>query len=258
MWNVIHLEFLEELSHNRLSDRERCDHYFCRVLWMEFFKRTIDSIPSIGQTYSGAKLDTREVFGSLRNWYIKAHWYEIYDLIEFVSECSNIFTNKFNEKVNEVLEREMSGYRIVSGRVVRIISDEEISEIEQAINETSEWSSVNTHLKSALKFISDKKGADYRNSIKESISAVESLCGIITNVQGGTLGNLVNEMARTHGLNKSLGKSISALYGFASEHAGIRHGLNENSDHVGFDEAKFIFVTCSSMINYLKLVYLPK
>jgi len=67
------------------------------------------------------------------------------------------------------MNREFSGYIFVSGKVMPRISNIEISEIERAMN--SPLDSVNEHLKQALSLISKKENPDYRNSIKESISA---------------------------------------------------------------------------------------
>jgi hypothetical protein len=77
-----------------------------------------------------------------------------------------------------VLESELSGWRFVGDQITKITSKAEIEEIEAALS--SPFTPVNTHVDNALKKMSDKKSPDYRNSIKESISAVEALCRIIT------------------------------------------------------------------------------
>lgn len=47
-------------------------------------------------------------------------------------------------------------------------------------------------------------------------------------------------------------KAFSSLYGYTSDDAGIRHALTDNDRNVDFHEAKFMLVTCSSFINFLK------
>jgi len=65
---------------------------------------------------------------------------------------------------NSVLESEVSAYRFVGGKIIQMTSEEEISEIEEALGKPLK--SVRTHLKRALDLLSDKKAPDYRNSLK--------------------------------------------------------------------------------------------
>jgi len=63
---------------------------------------------------------------------------------------------------NSILE-EVSGYHFVEGKITQITSEEEISEIEEALE--IPLKPVRTHLENALKLFSDRKSPDYRNSI---------------------------------------------------------------------------------------------
>jgi len=87
---------------------------------------------------------------------------------------------------NDVLESEMSAYRFVGKYITQITSKEEISEIEEALR--TPLKPVRIHLEKSLELLSDRKSPDYRNSIKESISAVEAVCKIITGDKKATLG----------------------------------------------------------------------
>ena len=78
---------------------------------------------------------------------------------------------------NQVLEEENAGYRIVGGEVVDVTSAEEITEIEGALS--CGILAVREHIRSAVSLLSERKKPNYRNSIKESISAVESVCRLI-------------------------------------------------------------------------------
>lgn len=80
----------------------------------------------------------------------------------------------FSDAFNKILEKENSAYRIIDGLVQEITNQDEISEIETAINDNPIQHSKD-HLKQALKMMSDRENPDFRNSIKESVSAVESL-----------------------------------------------------------------------------------
>ena len=85
----------------------------------------------------------------------------------------------FVEYCNNVLERELSAYRFVNGILTQISSKDEVEAIEEALNITDNLKPVKTHLNRALELFSDRKTPDYRNSIKESISAIESYCSIL-------------------------------------------------------------------------------
>ncbi len=88
--------------------------------------------------------------------------------------------------------------------------------------------------------------------IKESISAVESLCKIVTNDNNATLGKALNTIEKRFELHNALKSSFSALYGYTSDSGGIRHALLEDDKEVKFEDAKFFLVSCSAFVSYLK------
>jgi hypothetical protein len=53
-------------------------------------------------------------------------------------------------------------------------------------------------------------------------------------------------------LHGSLKKAFMALYGYTSDAGGIRHALSDEDVTPTFEDAKFMLVTCSAFINYLK------
>lgn len=194
-----------------------------------------------------------EVQKVIRSWYFKSVWYELFDFIEALPSFAEYL--HFQKRCNDTLSREQSAYRLLNGQFVRITSEEEIQEIEEAISNTDNWTSINIHLTTALNFLADKKNPDYRNSIKESISAVEALCGIIIGGTKATLGQALAEIEKKYSLHEALKKSFTSLYGYTSDASGIRHSLIENGTDVDFEEAKFMLVTCSAFINFLKSKY---
>lgn len=73
----------------------------------------------------------------------------------------------------------MAGYRIINHIVTPITDENEIKAIQESLEKSKPFKGVYTHLSTALKMLSDRKNPDYRNSIKESISAVESIANVI-------------------------------------------------------------------------------
>lgn len=107
-------------------------------------------------------------------------------------------------------------------------------------------------MKTALEELADRKNPNYRNSIKESISSVESFCKIIIKDDNATLGKALTEIEKTHKLHGALKAAFSAIYGYTSDSGGIRHALLESDVKPEFGEAKFMLVSCSAFISYLK------
>jgi len=254
IWNTVLEDFFGKVNSFTSNYEESDLGHLYRFLWKEFFNYLMDNLP----TWNSAiiKVDTDAVQEILRKWFFKAEWFEVYDLLEFLSSIDNNGLNiAFDENCNRALKRELSAFRVIKGKIVQITSEEEIIEIEQAINDSNPLKSVNTHLVAALELLADRKNPNFRNSIKESISAVEAFCKIITNNNLATLGESLTVIEKKHSLHGALKKSFSSLYGYTSDSSGIRHALLENDVEVGFEEAKFMLVSCSAFINFLKSKY---
>lgn len=243
LWSIYLETFLKKMQN---WSRQPELGSFCRALWFQFFKLPLDTL----SIYGDNTVREESIFQYLRNYFFdkQRQWYDIYDLIEFSVQFAS---KDFIETTNDILEREKSAYRFVNGQIVQITSKTEISEMEEAISSTDKYKPVNTHLNSSLKFLADKQNPDYRNSIKESISAVESMCNIFTKNDKATLGDTLNKLEKDGHLHPALKKAFSALYGYTSDEGGIRHALIEDSRKIDFHEAKFMLVTCSSFINFL-------
>ena len=100
--------------------------------------------------------------------------------------------------------------------------------------------------------LSDRKNPDYRNSIKESISAVETICKRISKNPKATLGDALNELVKNgkikfHGAIQSAFKN---LYGYTNDADGIRHSLMEE-ESLDQEDALFMITSCSAFVNYL-------
>ena len=175
-------------------------------------------------------------------------WYEVYDFVEYtLNYMGNV---KEIAGINQVLERELSGYRFVGGYITDITSKQELVMLESTLAD-DEFPIVNAHLKRALALMSNKREPDYRNSVKESISAVESLARKIANKSNASLGDALNILGRSNTIHPALKKSFASLYGYTSDANGIRHAFSDETDITPAD-AKFFLLSCTSFINYLK------
>ncbi|MCL4369879.1 MAG: hypothetical protein M1380_03080 [Chloroflexi bacterium] len=211
-------------------------------LWRDFFKRPLDLMPS----------DWSAAYGELRTYFFGCPWNKAYDFVEFIAAHDNSPTMKagFMGQCNAVLKQELSGYRFIGNVIAPITSGEQIASVEAAFARTMPLTPVHTHLETALRRLSDRKNPDYRNSVKESISAVESLCRLIAGTPKATLGAALERVEKTVPMHGALRVGFDKLYSYTNDADGIRHSLMEEST-LDFEDAQFMLVSCSAFVSYL-------
>lgn len=246
LWSILNDYFWKKVDHGgNLSYSKYANiSSLLNAYWVLHFKKPNDTIP----------ISTSETINNIRNYFFSCAWHEVYSLIEVTIENSPStfykYKNSFIAQINKTLQEENSGYRIINNQVIEITSEQEIQSIEEALENSQLYSGVQQHLNQALKLMSDRQHPDYRNSIKESISAVESICKIITGNDKASLGQALKIIEDKFGLHEALKKSLSQLYGYTSDADGIRHAMLEESN-LTYIDAKFILVACTNFINYL-------
>jgi hypothetical protein len=248
LWNVIQNYFLKFIEIPGLVIRKAANNFyffFRNDIWGQFFKKPVDDLES-----DSLISQFREIFFS------NLDWYKVYDLIELIVTNYPISSykdrkNDFIKRCNSVLQRENSAYRIIGSIIAPITSNEEIIEIEEALDQKDHFKPVTIHIKDALTFLSDKMEPNFRNSIKESISAVESICQIIAKDKKATLGQALKKVEESIPIHKALKNAFSQLYGYTNEEGGIRHALLAEPN-VEFEDARFMLISCSAFVNYLK------
>ncbi len=229
-----------------------------KSIYIDFFKISSDSIQ-----YGHAKN-----IAAVRLWFYdnETKWYQLYNFIDFmIGARERFFTNEFmsgekekNRKtdtdfvtrVNFFLEREKSAYRILGNRLAPITDPEEIKEIERAISSDGKFILFRSHIARALELYAQKPESDYRNSIKESISAVECVAKIASGDDKATLAIALKKIDKTHPIHEALRQAFLKLYGWTSDAGGIRHALLE-ADQIDEPDARFMLIACSAFGNYL-------
>jgi hypothetical protein len=240
LWNVLYKSYF--------ANEYNSESIIFSIL-VRYFKYTLDEAENFLN-------ETFEICYGNPIRYIKAFfstfkWNEVYDFTEFVPKvCNSERTNQqFRKDCNDILESNLSAYHFVGDKIVEIASEEEIAEIESALQ--TPISPIKEHLNRALVLFADRTNPDYRNSIKESISAVESLCKLITGNAKATLGDALKEIDKLNvGLHPALKDAFSKLYGYTNDADGIRHGLTDEPNLYS-EDARFMLVACSAFINYL-------
>lgn len=189
-------------------------------------------------------------------------WYEKLNLVEYVIQLlKSAFSEdyryrdayvSFVDRLNSYFGDLHFAYRVIDGLIVEVTADEEIKAIEISLESSKD--NIKEHLESALELYAKKPIGDYRNSIKESISAVEAYCREKTGES--TLGKALSSMeSKGFVFPKMLKTAFVNLYTYTNQpDTGIRHALmDEDGKYVpGQEEALFMLVSCCSFLNYLK------
>jgi hypothetical protein len=246
LWNVLDYHIYQPLIHEETHSisYSRFEDLF-KAIWFSFLKIPTDRMPS----------DKFSLVNEMRRLYFSWDYLDKYDFIDFILECRELPMHRENfvGDLNFVLKREFSGYRIIKGVLAPITSETEINEIEKAIENTSsrkKYRSAGIHLDAALSKLADRGSPDYRNSIKESISAIESVCKEIANNKKADLAMAIKELKKTISVHPALEQGFLKIYGYTSDGDGIRHALTEEPS-LDQEDALFMFVAASAFINYL-------
>ena len=224
--------------------------HIIRSIWIKFLKQPIDEMPSSLKGHRDSHR-YKDIFFSL-------DWYRIYDLLEFIVE----YENQNNDprmfaaliiKFNSVFEEEKSAFRFVGTEIAQIVDKTEISEVEESLEHCAAFPGAKRHIEKALSLLSKRENPDYPNSIKESISAVETMCKIITGDEKASLGKALDILKKSSpiAIHGSLLEAWKKLYGYASDAGGIRHAITDSSNIVDFADAKYMLVSCSAFVNHL-------
>lgn len=236
IWNLFYTRFVK-------LNIDFENNYFFEDLYMHLDLH-VDKISS-----NPAKL-RREI----KEKVFRLEWFEVYNLMEFlINDIDDYGKTTIDIKMfNKVLEKEYSAFRIIEKKVVPISNEIEVNSIEKSLQDTGDkFEGANNHIKTAMAFLSDKENPSYRNSIKESISAVESIARKLTGEK--TLGKALAQLEQKGlQINSQLKEAFNKLYAYTnSPDNGVRHAIMEEVKEPDFDDAKYMLVSCSAFINYL-------
>lgn len=192
----------------------------------------------------------------IRSLYFKLQFPDFYDFLEVMAGTyvastypeGDDRTDQFVKRCNFVLKQEKACFRFISNLVTPITNEEEMAEVEKA----AATDEAGSHIQRAIELYRDKNNPDYRNSVKESISAVEATYRRLTGNEHKDIGTAIVEMEKEgmH-LPKSLKNGFTAIYGWTSGEDGIRHAQTEGARSVTEAEARLMLVMCSAYVNYL-------
>lgn len=246
LWNGLHVIIwgADGFLHSRYSSMPEID-VFSEHLWFSYFKKPIDTRPSF------RFLDRSErILKITRDYFFGAQWHEVYDFLEFVVGFFQKSKPRLAEFLNGILATEMAAYRLIDGKIIDITGEQERDMLEEALGDTR-FAGVSSHLERALALLADRKQPDYRNSIKESISAVEAMARVVSGNDKATLGEALKVLEKSGKLHAALKDAFSKLYGYTNDEHGIRHAMLD-VPALSQADAKYFLLSCTSFVNYLK------
>lgn len=244
IWNELDDFFkeIEELSKEYYSEQGTF-RTVMEVCWRDFFKQPVHMIDRV--IYPIYKKEM------IRDKYYNLPWYEVYSFLEFIAGLLSMFGDKrkaaFIEGCNYVLKRENSAYRFINDVLAPITSGLEIKSIEESLINEDEAA---THISSALTMLANKKNDQSRESIAQSISAVEAKAKKVTGNKNATLSELCQK-SKILPNHPQARQALLNLYNYTSGEEGIRHALTDKSQPINPAWARFMLVTCSAFVNLI-------
>lgn len=241
IWNLIYNFFYDNVYEKDFQLYKDIQDY----IWRHYFVLPTDENPM--------KMFTNEY---LKSHILKCGWNEVYDLLQLIAfylntKENNYYFDVYSTYLNAVLEREKAAYRLIGDEITSLTDKQEIKEIEEVLEKSKgRFKNVYEHMTSALHLMSDREKPDYRNSIKESISAVEAISRLICDDPKPTLNKALIKLCDIIDLHGALKDGFIKLYGYTSDDNGIRHALMDE-DNLEYEDAKYMLVSCTSFINYL-------
>jgi hypothetical protein len=249
LWNAFYLTYVQGGMKNDWEDGEdemwmSAYNGLFTCLWVDFLKKTLDTLPNT----------TEKAVDVLKKWFFDTNttWHCLYGFLEFIAKGNfNDAAPKIINLCNAMMERESSGYRFVGNQIAPITNEYEIAAVEEAEQwDDSPFAPASQHIRVAVKLLSDRAHADYRNSIKESISAVESVCKVLAKAPNASLDQALAKLKQKVEIHGAMVSGFGKLYGYTSDADGIRHCMMDESAS-DFEDAKYMLVSCSAFVNFL-------
>ena len=220
-------------------------YHVVRSVWTEVVGGRTDELPRpVIDPFVNNGVTPESVIEVLRIWYSKANWYDVYDLLEHVLHKKLV--KRGTSYVNAMLSREGSAYRFVNDALAPITAEEELAAVEEASRLSGPFHGASEHITQAVTLLSDRSAPDYRNAIKESISAVESA---VQAAVGDSKVDIEKGLEKL-GLHPQLKQAWANMFNWTSDEDGVRHGIKDEPQ-VGISEARYMVVACSAFVNYL-------
>lgn len=181
------------------------------------------------------KADPNDFLNRLESWFFEAECSKVLDFIEFILPVIQQKDDRFDEVIlfcNYAMETEEAGYHIINNKVVRVLTDRELQEIQQAVQGIAE-EPVSKHFSKAIELLGNRKTSNYREAVLEAIAAVDYVMELFPP-------------------QRVTGESLLPIISNPNGLVSFKYALTEGGMTVSFDKARYWIVACASAINLLK------
>lgn len=179
---------------------------------------------------------------------------KVFDMIQMIMRYRWMTIGNFNRDMHDIFRQCRLAYIIDRKHPVTIlpaVTEEEGRALFSAMNQlrNAGLGGAAEHLRKAGEAINR---GDWADSVRESISAVESVARQLDPKAARALGPALKSLDQSGGLHPALKEGFLKIYGYTSDEPGIRHPLLDSERaEVGQDEAVFMLGACASFSSYL-------
>jgi TnpA family transposase len=206
-------------------------------LHTDFFKKSLDDF----------REDMGAIKANIKNHFMKCAFFDLMDLVEFLVKERPEYAGAYNL----VFSKERAAYRFIDIQIVPITDEVENVVFEDVLSVSDRFAGARSHIAAALAAFSKRPAGDYRNAIREAISAVESAAKVIAGNDKADLGAALKAIDKTHGMHPAFKDAVTKLYAYTNDEKGIRHALTEGDAKVDEADAHFMLVACAAFVNFL-------
>ena len=208
------------------------------------------------------------------------HWWTVLDFIEFILDLPDepyelvewIAMDPFMEdplegkeareyfisSLNGILNWMNVGYRLMpTDKFINVHSDEEAEEIGKACSGTSgPFAAAQTHMKNAVANFRNTDQPNHASTVTEAIHAVESIVKELTGKEDIKAGlhqlaekGIVPDIRPHSKGDRPFVTALEKYWTYAN--ATSRHGRKKGVEPPDRDTARFLLVTCATLVNYI-------
>ncbi|KQX21781.1 MULTISPECIES: hypothetical protein [Ensifer] len=186
------------------------------------------------------------------NWKAYFHRDTRYDIcLGFVQWMLRAFkSNQLGQSVTNALADTHVAYRVINGDTIMPVASQQEAEIVKVAVETADRARLPAARQHLLDAAAELSSGNYANSVRESMSAVESVA--FTSTGETSFAKAIGVMDARRPMNGAFKIAINRLYDYTSQEPGIRHAKQEHATaDVEEREAIFMLGVCASFVSYV-------
>lgn len=210
---------------------------------------------------------------ALESTILACEWYQFYDSVETVGEMLRDTESKYEidkdlndflgepsyehfsfghyrEAVNNLFQKHVVGWRMNSKGNLETALPKDLADRVTSVEKklSDDFESARIHYSKARSYILGT-GKDPENSIKESISAIESVCRVFY-PKAASLGKALDFMKADPIFPPRLLTVLQKLYDYANDEPGVRHG-SRHTPKVAELDAELVLHIATALIRYV-------